>query len=210
MIEVLAVQESSWADNPLLGVAIGFVLGFLGSWWLEHRRNCELAKSVRVMMRLELARNTQAIARLWANVPKPMKMDPGQIKIEEENGYTITDLWNMDRQNRARDFIRAPFPDIDRHVWERHTAAIPAALSSAEIERVDGFYDGIDQIEAIRATFIGASDADTIHGRSVSVSQMARMPDRFYGQVVSYWDDLERLVGDVLQKGNQGLPGPPP
>jgi hypothetical protein len=186
-----------WTESTLAGVIAGFVLSLLGTWGLDTLRTRRQAAAVRTMIRLELARNVQALETFWNLIPP--YVEPEKRGEDEEDFHF--DIWTI-RLRRAEAFVRSPLPRLSRVAWEGQVAAIPEALTGEEIERVDGFYGAIDAILAIRTTLTRAADADERKGGGLHGSANEPTVNEQIGKL---WPRLEQTVATALEKGRQGL-----
>ena len=186
-----------WTDSTLGGVIAGFVLSLIGTWALDTRRNRREAGAVRAMLRLELARNLRALERFWESIPPYVEPQKGG---EDEEDFHF-DIWTV-RHYRAEAFVQNPLPRWSRTAWEGQTAAIPGALTSEEIERLDGFYSALDEVIAIRDTLARAASADEAERRGIRRDSHA---GTFNEQIGKCWPRLERAVTDALDGGRLGL-----
>ena len=144
-----------WFDNQLVGVFAGLLLGLIGTWALELRRERRQVQAVRTMIRIEVEQNLRILEK-WDEV-LPARGAP--VIVEETPEERNRREW-AEVEHRAKAMVDHPLSSWIQLAWTSQTTIIPRTFNPTEIERIAAFYAALNEISAICTSLVEADSAD--------------------------------------------------
>jgi hypothetical protein len=189
--------------NALLGVLttiIGGIFGFALSEITTRRREARTqaaqARSVRLIVGLEIDRNIAALREMWQNV---------KTTADGQERY------DRDRRDLMQMFVDGPSLPFSRESLNSQLQVLPSALPHDTLTRLFAFYDGLGKVDTIRKEMLSAQSdqqaemskfraSQTPPGAPPGILYPPRTP--FDNKAAQVWDGLENLVNGLLANGN--------
>jgi len=175
----------------LIGTILGFALNELATRLRENRTERKEARAVRTLLSLEIDQNIALLKEWWGEVTEADSPE------EDPDHY---------RRVVANRLIELPLPSWSHKMWESQTLLLPVALKREEIMQVYDIHSGLDRLAAIRSALVAAQreqqeDWRSARGESGGASLLG-LSLRFYHIAPQLWPECERIVNELLAKGN--------
>ena len=192
-------QNTTGIIGILIGAVLGFFLSELGTKRREEREDNKLAKSVRMVISLEIDRNLKGLKEFWPLITQP----EGSGESEETE--------SKNKSKYAYKFATIPFPDFNRKALDSQLPSLPLALVEQEVVEVFQFYDRLLKLEEIRAQFQKKQqehyhqffeETEPSVGGYRSAPVGYKPPQIFNQMANEYWNECEGLVAQLFAKGN--------
>lgn len=169
----------------LTGVVVGFLLNEGATFWRKQREEVKQAKAVRTILHIEIIQNLNALQNFW----------------DEANKVEGTDNFSSD-ESRAHYMVgrlrRLVFPSWSYKVWESQLPLLPNALNVNEIKQVNHFYNQLNDITVLYSKMLQRQSSGVrMLQNTEALLQYASDVEFSSG----FWEDFQRFVLDLLQKG---------
>ena len=184
----------------MIGTLIGTILGFFLSEWStlrkEERTEKKQAKSIKMMISLEIDCNLKALHEFWLEVNQTNNQDK--------------DI-NAQKRIKAGRFVRSTSFLLSREVLDSHLSVISIALQEQESVQVIQFYDRIRRLEAIRSSLFITLEKDeeeflketTPGPAGFRMASLGYRPfQTFTHRAEELWNECESIVAQIFAKGN--------
>lgn len=168
----------------IVGVVIGFLFSEGATRIREHETERKQARSVRLLIGLEIDRNLNLLQVFWDKVISTDVSDP-----------------ELRSKALALKFIEYPMPRWQTEGLNSQLPHLAMALLEEEIVAVLKFQERLDLLVKLREELL-KSARGTI--QSYGIGRETILPDAidFVQKVPSYWDQCERIVTEIQRDGN--------
>jgi hypothetical protein len=174
--------------TTLLGVVIGFVLSTLNQWLVDRRKERGEAESVRVILRLEIDTNIEALRQFWA---KSTTSSDGTV-MEPNNVYRY-----------AQGLIDTPFPRFKQDAFRSQLHLLAKSLAEQQILDVFRVYDDLDKVEELKNKLEEKKgDIRNVQEIGATSSEGSIVGVEFGNLAQVLWPQIENIVIPLLASGN--------
>jgi hypothetical protein len=168
--------------NTILYVGFGFLLSWGFNWLGDRYKKKEIAHSVRRMIRIEIDQNLELLRQFWALI---------------QQGKT--------EKHRAVKFTNLTFPVWQKLAIESQMSALPTAFKETEIVEIFQRYQGFGRLEHLHRSFQAARESQKADERTYDPDNPMHqylISQQFAVKVDQEWAECERLITEMLSKGN--------
>lgn len=190
--------------GPIICVLFGFLLSEIRNWIHEKSKEKKQYESVRTIISLEIEQNLSLLENFWKKLNNFIKEEKDEDNEDKDSIST----------KLAYRFIEMPELNWNHKFVESQLSFMSLAFNKDEISKIMKFHSQLDAITEIqkKLSFIknkadekGYTRASQMKSADIVGSLVASYTSNstFIKKVPELWGECERIVLEVLDKGNQ-------
>lgn len=196
--------------NLIIGLFIGFILTETGNWIHEKSKEKKQSKSVRTIISLEIEQNLSLLKDFWSKL-KPIVQEKQKNNIDNE--LEEAERKKLIASEFSNKFIEMPKLNWNHKFVDSQLSFMSLAFNKDEINKIMNFHSKLDAIAEIqkKLSFIknkadekGYTRASQIKSADIVGPLVASYTSNstFIKKAPELWGECERIVLEVLDKGN--------
>jgi len=182
--------------TTIIGAVLGFLLSEISTRRREQRTEKQQARSLRAILRIEMARNLTTLKQYWS-----------EIQAQDSDSLSP----NQRSSVLAERLVNTPLPAFSREALTSQLPLVALSLSPEDIEKMFQFYDRLatlatfrtDAAEALRdqqGEMTRFRQSQTAPGQTPGLVYAPRRP--FDTLADQRWNGIEALIRQTLEAGN--------
>ena len=187
----------------VFGIFFGFILSEIGNWIHEKSKEKKQSESVRTIISLEIEQNLSLLENFWKKLNNFTK---------EEKDEDIEDKDSIPTKLAYR-FIEMPKLNWNHKFVDSQLSFMSLAFNKDEINKIMNFHSQLDAIAEIQKKLSSiknkADEKGYIRGSQIKSADIVgplvasyTSNSTFIKKVPKLWGECERIVLEVLDKGN--------